>query len=134
MLFGTTNSFRYSVAEYTPSPSAINGEPNELGECAAEVHFPVWICGRGVSGERFKLETTLESLSASRLQVRLAQCVEPNAKLFVLVRLREGESRAQGPYVALRGRVQHSEPRSDGLFDVRVEFTRHWFIYTDSDN
>jgi len=95
-----------------------------------ELPFPATVRGVDATGERFTVDTVLDSLSAHELCLRLARSVGPGARLFIVVRLsidRAGVERTAR--VAMHGVVKDVDLEADGGCDLVVTFDRHRFLY-----
>jgi len=95
-----------------------------------ELPFPATVRGVDRHGERFRLETVLDNLSAKGLYLRIARPVEPGATLFIVVRLAASlDQWTIGPGVAARGSVLRADLRPGGVCGLAVAFRRHRFLY-----
>ena len=91
--------------------------------------FPVTVHGVDGSGEAFEINTHLDNLSASGLYLRLAECVEPGMRLFIVIRLSAAPAEeASAPRIAIHGVVLRAEFRSEMECGVAVAFTHHRFL------
>jgi hypothetical protein len=91
--------------------------------------FPATVRGVDQAGDRFRIDTVLDSFSAAGLYLRLARPIEPGATLFVVVRFAVAPAaRLAAPGVAARGVVVWAEPRS-GAWGVAMKFTRQRFLF-----
>ena len=95
-----------------------------------ELPFPATVRGVDATGERFELDTVLDTFSGAGLSLRLARPVEPGMKLFIVVRLSTcRDPEVPAARVALQGVVLRAEPQPDGRCGVAVAFQRHRFLY-----
>ena len=95
-----------------------------------EVPFPATVRGVDTTGDRFTIDTVLDSLSAHELCLRLAHSVEVGARLFIVVRLTTSPiDEAPAARVALHGTVRRVALRPSGGYDLLVAFERHRFLY-----
>ena len=91
--------------------------------------FPIRVRGVDINGERFATETTVDNLSAGGLYLRIERLIAPRAKLFLIIRLSNGQSDLDGTVqVALRGTVKRAEVHRDGSCGLAVRFTQHRFL------
>jgi hypothetical protein len=91
--------------------------------------FPATVRGVDQAGDRFRIDTILDSFSAAGLFLRLARPIEPGATLFVVVRFAVAPAPIQAaPGVAARGVVVWAEPQP-GAWGIALKFTRQRFLY-----
>ena len=91
--------------------------------------FPVKVRGVDRKGNRFKINTAVENISAGGLYLRLKQRVEPGTVLFVVTQFSSAWKRnARVACVATRGPVLRVESRSGGEYGVAVAITHHRFL------
>jgi hypothetical protein len=111
-----------------PRPQRDGGAPRSLPHI--DLPLPTTLRGADGSGERFELETALESLSTAELVLRLERSVDVGAELFVVVWLTIGGREPHTPGVALRGAVLSATVRTDGEWAVVLRLRQHRFLYT----
>ena len=91
--------------------------------------FPATVQGKAARGERFETNTQLNNLSAGGLYMRLAQCVEPGAKLGAVIQFSTTRTNGVGaPRVAIEGVVLRVELNPNGAYGVALEFTHYRFL------
>ncbi len=91
--------------------------------------FPVLVRSEDASRQAFESNTVLDNLSAGGLYVRLKWRVEPDARLFAVVRITPAlDPTGGGPCVAVHGRVVRVESQPYGQWGVGVQFTHHRFL------
>ena len=86
---------------------------------------------RGVdgTGDRFTIDTILDSFSEAGLSLRLARPIEPGASVFVVVRFAVAPTPPlAAPGVAARGVVVWAESQL-GAWAIGLKFTRQRFLY-----
>jgi hypothetical protein len=115
-----------SVAGTTPWPE----HAERRGVLRIELPLPALVRGMDASGDRFELQTVLDTLSAFDLSLRLARPVLPGTRLFVVIRLSLAPAPAvPAARVALRGVVRCVAPQLDGRNHVGIVFQHHRFLY-----
>jgi hypothetical protein len=92
--------------------------------------FPAIVRGMDATGQRFTIRTTLESLSACGLYLRLPRMVRAGSSLFIVVHLSTAPLDAPALRVAVRGLVVRADQVGDGRSSIAVTFDRHRLLYT----
>ncbi len=93
------------------------------------VPFPAKVEGRDENGEDFKVQTVLDNLSADGLYLRMVPCVEPGARISILLRLITTADLVETvPRFAIDGVVIRREEKIGGAHGVAVTFDRVRFL------
>jgi hypothetical protein len=101
-------------------------ESEQAGEPRIYGPFPAVVKGVDARGERFKVSTVLDALTASDFCLRLRRLVNAGERLFVVVRIHRAT-------VLLRGRVLQVESEDDGGCGLEVSITRSRFLDPDNE-
>ena len=92
--------------------------------------FPAKVRGVNAEGKLFESDTVVESISVKGLYLRLGQCIEPGARLLVIVQFSKASADwGVGARVAIHGLVLRSEPKlNDGEYGLAVATIHHRFL------
>ena len=92
--------------------------------------FPAKVRGVNAEGEVFENDTVVESISVKGLYLRLQQCIEPGARLLVIVQFSKISANwGVGARVAIHGLVLRSELKPAGEeYGVAVAAIHHRFL------
>ena len=116
----TGNSWLAPTSAEVEITSERHGEPRIYGPFAAVVK------GVDAAGERFKVSTVLDALTASDFCLRLRRMVKAGDRLFVAVRIHKAT-------VLLRGRVLQVEPEDGGGCGLEASISRSRFLDPDNE-
>lgn len=91
--------------------------------------FPADVHGKDEKGQEFSITTALDNVSGNGLYLRMMPCVEPGAKLSIVLRLLTPLGMVEAdPRFAIEGMVVRAEKTTGGACGVAVTFDRVRFM------
>jgi hypothetical protein len=91
--------------------------------------FPADVRGTDEKGEEFSITTVLDNVSGNGLYLRMMPCVEPGAKLSIVLKLlTPADVVDTEPRFAIQGVVVRAEEKTGGACGVAVTFDRVRFM------
>ena len=91
--------------------------------------FPARVRGVDAEGIVFESDAVVKSISLKGLYLQLKKCVEPGARLFIVMQFSKASARwGTGARVALHGLVLRCEPQLDDNFGAAVAIIHHRFL------
>jgi hypothetical protein len=99
-----------------------------------EIPFPVILRGKDATGDRFELQTVLDSLSGRDLSLRIARPPAIDSPILACVYLSTAPNyQHTATRVVMRGKVHYCIAVGGDYSRVFITFERHRFVYPCTD-
>jgi hypothetical protein len=120
----------HPIFEVTDEDAWIPVSGDARDDLAVHLPFPAVVRGRDADDHAFEEESTVESLSPTRLSLTLSRPVIAGADLQVVVRLSlAGQNQIPALQVALEGTITRTEWLGASRWRLEMQFRCHRFIY-----
>lgn len=100
-----------------------SGDRDQRAKPRISVPFPADVRGRDQKGQEFSVSTVLDNISGNGLYLRMMPCVDPGAKVSIVLRLLTPSGVVDSdPRFAIEAMVVRSEKTTGGACGMAVSF------------